>query len=105
ILQSATVDVRVLLATLVVSILSGLLFGVFPALRLVPTRGLSQQLVGGGRGSSVTREAHRARRILVVSEMTLAFVLLVGAGLLMRSFVALHGTELGFETASRLTFS
>jgi predicted permease len=105
ILQSATVDVRVLLATLVVSILSGLMFGVFPALRLVPTRGLSQQLVGGGRGSSVTREAHRARRILVVSEMTLAFVLLVGAGLLMRSFVALYGTELGFETASRLTFS
>ena len=105
ILQSATVDVRVLLATLAVSIVSGLLFGVFPALRLVPTHGLSQQLVGGGRGSSVTREAHRARRILVVSEMTLAFVLLVGAGLLMRSFLALHGTELGFETASRLTFS
>ena len=105
ILQSATVDVRVLLATLAVSIVSGLLFGVFPALRLVPTHGLSQQLVGGGRGSSVTREAHRARRILVVSEMTIAFVLLVGAGLLMRSFLALHGTELGFETASRLTFS
>ncbi|HSJ64648.1 MAG TPA: ABC transporter permease [Gemmatimonadaceae bacterium] len=105
ILQSAAIDGRVLIATLVVSMISGLLFGVFPALRLVPARGISQQLMGGGRGSFVTREAHRARRFLVVSEMTLAFVLLVGAGLLLRSFIALQGTALGFETASRLTFS
>ena len=105
ILQSATIDVRVLVGTMVVSMVCGLAFGVFPALRLVPSHGLSRQLVGGGRGSSATREAHRARRFLVVAEMTLAFVLLVGAGLLLRSFVALHQTALGFETEARLTFS
>jgi predicted permease len=104
-LQAATIDLRVLTVTLFVSVLTGLLFGIFPALRLVPSHGLSQQLIGGGRGSSGTAEAHRARRILAVAEMTLAFVLLVGAGLLLRSFVALQQTELGFETASRLTFT
>jgi putative ABC transport system permease protein len=104
-LQSATIDLRVLVVTVLVSLATGVLFGIFPALRLVPSRGLSQQLVGGGRGSSATAEAHRARRILVTAEMTLAFVLLVGSGLLLRSFVALHGTDLGFATASRLTFS
>jgi predicted permease len=103
-LQTATIDLRVLWVTLLVSVTTGLLFGIFPALRLVPSHGLSQQLVGGGRSSS-TAEAHRARRILAVAEMTLAFVLLVGAGLLLRSFVALQQTELGFETASRLTFT
>jgi predicted permease len=104
-LQAATIDLRVLAVTLLVSIATGLLFGIFPALRLVPSRGLSQQLIGGGRGSSATAEAHRARRVLVMAEMTLAFVLLVGSGLLLRSFVALQQTELGFETESRLTFS
>lgn len=104
-LQAASIDMRVLLVTLVVSLLTGLLFGIFPALRLVPPHGLSQQLVGGGRGSSATAEAHRARRVLAVSEMMLAFVLLVGAGLLMRSFVALQRTDLGFATDSRLTFT
>jgi predicted permease len=102
-LQSATIDLRVLWVTLLVSVATGLLFGIFPALRLVPSHGLSQQLVGGR--SSSTAEAHRARRILAVAEMTLAFVLLVGAGLLLRSFVALQQTELGFDTASRLTFT
>jgi predicted permease len=104
-LQSATIDLRVLWVTVLVSVATGLLFGIFPALRLVPSRGLSQQLVGGGRGSSATAEAHRARRVLVMTEMTLAFVLLVGSGLLLRSFVSLQRTDLGFETASRLTFS
>ena len=104
-LQAATIDLRVLVVTVLVSVITGLLFGTFPALRLVPSHGLSQQLIGGGRGSSATSEAHRARRILAVAEMTLAFVLLVGAGLLLRSFVALQKTELGFETASRLSFT
>ncbi len=104
-LQAASIDMRVLLVTMAVSLFTGLLFGIFPALRLVPPHGLSQQLVGGGRGSSVTAEAHRARRVLAISEMMLAFVLLVGAGLLMRSFVALQRTDLGFATDSRLSFT
>jgi predicted permease len=104
-LQAATIDLRVLVVAIVVSAGTGILFGIFPALRLVPSHGLSQQLVAGGRGSSATADAHRARRVLVTAEMSLAFVLLVGSGLLLRSLVALQQTPLGFETASRMTFS
>jgi predicted permease len=103
-LQAATIDSRVLVVTLVVSMLTGLLFGIFPALRLVPAKGLAGELVSGGRGSSATAEAHLARRALAIAEVAIAFILLVGAGLLMRSFVAMRQTDVGFATASRLTF-
>ena len=103
-LQAATVDWRVLGMTALICLTTGILFGIFPALRLVPSTGFSRHL-GGGRGSALSAEAHRARRILVMAEMALAFVLLVGSALLLRSFAALYQTELGFETDSRLTFS
>lgn len=103
-LQAATIDWRVLGMTAVVCLASGVLFGTFPALRLIPSIGFAQHLAGG-RGSALTAEAHRARRLLATAEMTLAFVLLVGSGLLLRSFASLYATELGFDTTSRLTFS
>ena len=86
-LEAVTVDSRVLLFTLVATIVSGLAFGLFPALTAARTT-LTDALKEGGRGGTAARGA-RARNAFVVVEVALALVLLVGAGLLIRSFSAL----------------
>ena len=91
-----TLDSRVLLFTLFASVVSGVLFGLIPGLRLLGTD-LNVSLQEGGRGSAGRRRARRMRSALVVTEIAMAAVLLVAAGLLLRSFSRLLQVPEGFN--------
>jgi putative ABC transport system permease protein len=95
-------DARVLLFTVAVSVLTGLLFGLAPAIQ-VSKANLNESLKEGGR--SATGGAHRnwVRSVLVVSEVALSLLLLVGAGLLMKSFLNLQRADIGFNPEGVLT--
>lgn len=96
-------DGRVLAFTLAVSILTGVLFGLAPAFQGVTDR-LSERLREGGRGQAGGGGAgSRLRSGLVVAEVALSLVLLVGAGLLLQSFVNLRGVDTGFDATDRVT--
>lgn len=95
-------DTNVLLFTLIVALVTGLLFGVVPAMRST-SPALVNALKDGGHGTTTGAPGRRARRWLVIGEITLAFVLLVGSGLLMRSFLALLDVDPGFDPANVLT--
>jgi predicted permease len=81
--------------TVAVSLLSVLVFGLFPALKYAGLR-ISMSLRAGGRAMSESRERHRARSVLVVAQVAMASVLLVSAGLMIRTFQALHNVNPGF---------
>ena len=92
----------VVLFTLAVSLLTSIIFSVLPTLHM--TRGrLTEALHEGGR-SGAGSSGHRTRAALVVAEMSLAVVLLVGAGLLIRSFVELMRVQPGFQTDHAMAF-
>jgi predicted permease len=93
----------VLLFTLGVSLLTGLLFGLAPTLRLSRPN-LAGDLREGDRGSTVGTGQHRLRSVLVVSEVAVALVLLVGAGILMRSFAAIQSVDLAIRAEGVLTY-
>src|SRR5499426_1316260 len=94
-------DGRVLLFTVAISLLTGILSGLAPALKTSQWR-LSETLKEGGRGASSGRE--RAQGILVAVEMALALVLLIGAGLMIRTLSALWKVDPGFRPDNVLTF-
>jgi putative ABC transport system permease protein len=96
--QHLGVDASVLFVTLGVSILTGVLFGLAPALSLSRADLNLTLKQSGGRGS--TASGGRLRAILVASEVALAFVLLAGAGLLLRSFLRLESVDPGFRAQS-----
>jgi predicted permease len=100
-LDEISIDPRVLGFTLIVSLLSGLLFGLIPAFKYAGPR-ISNALRGGGRNASQSRERHRTRNILVVAQVALALVLLVSSGLMIRTFQALRTVEPGFKHAEQL---
>ncbi len=100
-LEAVSVDGTVLAFTLAASVLSGLMFGIIPALTAAGAR-LNESLKEGGRTGSAAR-GNRARSIFVVVEIALALVLLVGAGLLVRSFVRLVDVDPGFNPSRILT--
>jgi predicted permease len=89
------IDPLVLGFTLLVSLLAGLLFGLIPAVKYAGPR-VAATLRGGGRTMSHGRERHRARNTLVVVQVGLALVLLIGAGLMIRTFQALRSVQPGF---------
>ncbi|MFN2431674.1 MAG: ABC transporter permease, partial [Gemmatimonadota bacterium] len=97
-------DAAVLGFTLVLSLATGLLFGVVPALQ-ASRADLQQGLREGGRGLAGDRAGRFARRALVVGEVALALILLTGAGLLIKSFARLQDVDPGFRTDHLLTFS
>jgi predicted permease len=101
------IDGRVLLFTLLLSVFSGMLFGLAPALR-VSRLDLTSTLKDTSRGtagtSAVWGRANNGRRLLVVSELALSVVLLIGAGLLLRSFARLQNVSPGFSPRGVLTF-
>jgi predicted permease len=102
-LEGVGLDGRMLAFTAGVTLVTGLLFGAFPAWQT--TRGdLAGSLREGGRGALGARRARRTRGALVVGEMALAVMLLVGAGLLIRSFLALTAVDPGFRAERTLTF-
>jgi predicted permease len=97
------IDGTVLLFTAAISIGSGFLFGVFPAFG--QRRGeLSIALKDGGKATTSGRERHRVRSLLVIAQVALALMLLVGSGLMARTFMELRNVDPGFESESRLTF-
>jgi len=106
-LQDVGIDGRVLLFTLLLSVFSGILFGLVPALR-VSRQDLNSTLKDASRGSagtsSVWGHGNNLRRLLVIAELALSVVLLIGAGLLIRSFARLQDISPGFNPRGVLTF-
>ena len=96
------IDFTVLAFTLVTSLLTGVLFGVAPALRTLKVN-LSESLKEGGRSGSESAQRNRTRSLLVVFESAVAVMLLIGAGLLIRSLIQLQNTNPGFEAHNVLT--
>ncbi|HKY03833.1 MAG TPA: ABC transporter permease, partial [Blastocatellia bacterium] len=90
------IDPGVLSFTLLVSFVTGLVFGLAPALQ-ASKAGLNEILKEGGRGASGSARRHKLRRALVVTELALALVLLTGAGLMLRSFQQLQKFDPGFK--------
>lgn len=97
------IDRTVLGFTVMLSVVTGLLFGFIPALRSSSTDLASTLKEGGRSGSSSDR--HRARAALVVGEIGLSLMLLTGAGLLIKSLDQLHRVDKGFDESNVLTMS
>jgi putative ABC transport system permease protein len=102
-MQDVRLDERVLAFTLLVSLLTGLVFGLIPALRAARAD-LNEALKEGGRGGESSRR-NRLRSAMVVAEVAMAMTLLVGAGLLINSFVRLQRVNLGFDPSQVLTLT
>jgi len=96
------IDGTVLVFTLLISIVTGVLFGLAPALRMLKIN-LSESLKEGGRSGSEGGRRNRTRSVLVVLESAIAVVLLIGAGLLVRSLIRLQNTNPGFDSQNVLT--
>jgi putative ABC transport system permease protein len=96
------IDQPTLVYTIIISMLTGVLFGLAPALQAA--RGsLQEALRDGARGSGSGVRKNRLRSALVVAEIALSLVLLVGASLFVRSFLTLQNTSAGFSTTSLMT--
>jgi putative ABC transport system permease protein len=95
-------DLRVLAFTLLISVLSGILFGLTPALQL-SRPDLNLVLQDEGRGTAGNRRKNRARSIIVAVQVALSMILLIGSGLLIRSFERLRTVEPGFNAKNVLT--
>src|SRR5579863_7934998 len=95
-------DWRVLAFTLVVSVLTGIVFGLFPAFSVSRTDLNSTLKDGSNRAGTGIRHG-RVRALLVISEVLMAVVLLIGSALLIRTFVALHSVNPGFDAHNVVT--
>jgi putative ABC transport system permease protein len=96
-LSSIRIDMRVLSYALGAAVVTGLLFGIAPALHAAENSS-GEQLKEGGRAGSDGTRGRRIRSVLAVAELAVALVLLIGAGLLVRSIVALNNVDPGFAT-------
>jgi predicted permease len=101
-LDQTGIDGKVLAFTLAVSLVTGLIFGLAPALQTSKSDP-NESLKEGGRGSTGGVSGRRVRNLLVVSEIALSLILLIGAGLLIKSFMRLQQFELGFNPDNLLT--
>jgi predicted permease len=100
--EEIALDGHVLFYTLGISILTGIVFGLIPALKTLSPQ-THETLKEGGRGSSGAR--HRTQSVFIVVEMAMAVVLLIGAGLMIRTLSALGNINPGFDPRNVLTFS
>jgi putative ABC transport system permease protein len=103
-LDEAGLDARVLAFTFGVSVLTGVVFGLLPALSASKTDLAESLKEGGTRGSTAGQRASRLRGSLVVAEIAVTAVLLAGAGLMVRSFMAIEAVDPGFRPERILTF-
>jgi putative ABC transport system permease protein len=103
-LNEITIDTRVLLFAVGASLLTALLFGMIPALQATKTD-LNESLKEGGRASTDGPRRRRIRSLLVVLEIALSLVLLIGAGLVVRSFARLQQVDPGFNVENLLTMT
>ncbi len=94
-LSNIGIDSAVVVFTLTISVAAGLLFGIVPVFKHAGPH-VAAGLRGGGRTSSASRERHRARNTLAVVQVALALVLLVGSGLMIRTFIAMRHVNPGF---------
>ena len=99
--EEITLDGHVLFYTLGISVLTGIVFGLIPALKTLRPD-THETLKEGGRGSSGAR--HRAQSVFIVAEMAMAVVLLIGSGLMIRTLSALGNVNPGFDPHNVLTF-
>src|SRR3954470_21899806 len=95
------IDAVVVAFTLAISLFAGVLFGVIPVIKFSTPR-LAAALSQGGRLGTASRQRHRARNTLVVIEIALAVVLLVGSGLMIRTFQAMRHVDPGFVNPSQV---
>ncbi len=100
-IENITINPAVLLFTLVVSLVAGFLFGLIPVLKYAMPN-VMPELRAGGRTLSQSREAQRTRSALVVLQVGLAVVLLIGSGLMIRTFQSLRRVQPGFQNAHEL---
>lgn len=103
-LQHLQVDSRVMAFTFGMAVLAGFISGVLPALHSLGRSHVYETLKEGGRTSAAGSTRHRLRAVLVVSEVTLALVLLIGSGLLVKGFRNLMNVDQGFDASNVLTF-
>ncbi|HKQ04607.1 MAG TPA: ABC transporter permease [Blastocatellia bacterium] len=103
-LTGIKIDSRVLGFTLAISILTGIVFGLLPALQAT-NPDLNETLKDGGRGSGAGASRNRLRGVLVMGEVAMALVLLISAGLLIKSVMRLRDVDPGFAAENRLTMS
>ncbi len=99
--EDIAIDFHVLLFTLAVSLLTALLFGAAPVLRYASPH-LASALRAGGRALSQSRERQGMRNVLVVVQVGLALLLLIGSGLMIRTFQALRNVSPGFTHAEQI---
>lgn len=99
--NAVTIEPSVLLFTFGMSLITGLIFGLVPALH-GSKADLSEDLKDGGRGTSEGRSVSHARNLLVISEVAISLMLVIGAGLLIRSFIQLQAVRPGFDTDNLL---
>jgi predicted permease len=102
--EAIRIDVRVLLFTAVIALLAGVLSGLAPALS-ASDLSLAAAVHEGGRSTTGSRKANRLRQVLVAGEVALSTVLLIGAGLLIKSFDRLRSVDPGFSAPRALTVS
>ncbi|MET0649708.1 MAG: ABC transporter permease [Pyrinomonadaceae bacterium] len=103
-LEEAGLDARVLAFTFGVSVLTGIVFGLLPALSASKTDLAESLKEGGSRGSTAGQSARRLRSTLVVAEIAITAVLLASAGLMIRSFRAIQSVDPGFSPERVMTF-
>lgn len=96
------VDLWVLAFAAAASVLAAVIFGVIPALQATRAEILRGLLRGTGRGAGEAASRNRSRSILVIAEIGLSFILLIGAGLLIRSFISTQAINPGFDPANTL---
>jgi predicted permease len=100
-LSEISLDGQSLAFTVILSVLSGLLFGAIPVLRYAPSR-QAVPLIGAMRTASTSRERRRGRNLLVVAQVAMALVLLISAVLMIRTFHAMRKVDPGFSDPTSL---
>ncbi len=101
---NVAIDGRVLIFTLIISLATAFVFGLVPALQVSKTN-LNETLKEGGRSGSAGSSRHRLNRLLVISEVTLAMILLIAAGLVIKGFQGLIAIHPGFQRDNILTMN